>query len=510
MYNSPDERANAFFSEQFSEHQELFQYEPLNEKLHDTLSPRSVVAAHGRLLPGSFLGLPVLYGSIGMIFGVGVIPFLTPLIAVLAIFVWYKILGTFFKKRIALFSAIVLLLHPAWQYYTSRSMMHNVLFTSLLIFAVGFFVLKPISLKKKFAESSLCLNEIFSGLMLGAALFVRGSEFAWIAVSTCLLIFLYRKHVSWQKLMLFMVGVFVALLPMFFLNQSLYGGYLTTGYTIETETVVHVDSSVESEVVQTPEITRRLVSPISPFGIHPKTALKHTWQYGINLFLPLSILAFIGLLLMIKQRKYSYIGLFLLVSVWLTLMYGSWTFFDNPDPEAVTLANSYVRYWLPIFVLMTPFVAFGIDWLTDKVKPNRLRQGMILGLFAVLFLFTAKLTFLTEGDGLYFVRENLIESTEIRERILSQTESNAVIIVDRADKIIFPNRTVRYPLRDETTYALMPQIIEEASLYYYGIQFPEKDMNFLNNKRLAALGLRIDEIDQIGIEALYRISKVEL
>ena len=61
LYNSPDETANAFFAQTFAKHGRLFISEPLNEVLGDVLYPRSIVAFHGRLLPGSFLGLPVFF-----------------------------------------------------------------------------------------------------------------------------------------------------------------------------------------------------------------------------------------------------------------------------------------------------------------------------------------------------------------------------------------------------------------------------------------------------------------
>ena len=41
----------------------------------------------------------------------------------------------------------------------------------------------------------------------------------------------------------------------------------------------------------------------------------------------------------------------LVVSAWLLVVYGSWWFSDNPDPTAITLGSSYVRYFLPLYIL---------------------------------------------------------------------------------------------------------------------------------------------------------------
>ena len=82
---------------------------------------------------------------------------------------------------------------------------------------------------------------------------------------------------------------------------------------------------------------------------------------------------------------------------------------------------------------------------------------------------------------------------------------DAVIVVDHGDKIFFPERVVRYPLRDETTYDLMPRIVLRNALYYYGITFPDYDMEYLNGRKLAELGLQIELVQTFDEESLYRI-----
>ena len=85
------------------------------------------------------------------------------------------------------------------------------------------------------------------------------------------------------------------------------------------------------------------------------------------------------------------------------------------------------------------------------------------------------------------------------------TEVDAVIIVDRADKLFFPDRRVIYPLRDEKTYALMLQIVALVPLYYYGITLPQADIDYLNGDKLKAMGLQIDFVENFGEESLYKI-----
>src|SRR3972149_1384438 len=62
LFNSPDELANHFFATEFASTGRLFVFEPLNIDLGDALHPRSMVSASGRIMPISFLGMPVIYG----------------------------------------------------------------------------------------------------------------------------------------------------------------------------------------------------------------------------------------------------------------------------------------------------------------------------------------------------------------------------------------------------------------------------------------------------------------
>ena len=52
----------------------------------------------------------------------------------------------------------------------------------------------------------------------------------------------------------------------------------------------------------------------------------------------------------------------LFISVFFAIYYGSWEFTDKLTLHLNTLGISYVRYWLPIYLLSLPFVATGILW----------------------------------------------------------------------------------------------------------------------------------------------------
>ena len=144
VYNSPDENANATFAESVRTQNALLVVEPLGAELRGLLHPRSVVAVGTALVPGSFLGLPLFYGVVSKLTGPMLIRFLTPLLAVAAIFAWRRVVEVLFKSRpVALIAALALMFHPAFWYYASRSMMHNAPFVSLLIFSAYFVFVRP-------------------------------------------------------------------------------------------------------------------------------------------------------------------------------------------------------------------------------------------------------------------------------------------------------------------------------------------------------------------------------
>ena len=62
--NSPDETANYFFSRLYATTGKLGYSEPLLAATEHFLHPRSMTGVNGTVVPVSFVGMPLLYGSI--------------------------------------------------------------------------------------------------------------------------------------------------------------------------------------------------------------------------------------------------------------------------------------------------------------------------------------------------------------------------------------------------------------------------------------------------------------
>jgi len=94
-------------------------------------------------------------------------------------------------------------------------------------------------------------------------------------------------------------------------------------------------------------------------------------------------------------------------------------------------------------------------------------------------------------------------------KVLSLTENNSVIITQYHDKLLFPERKVVVGLFDDknliSRYALLA---EQLPVYYYNFTFPQKDIDYLNSKRLSEFGLHINPIEKITNS--FTLYKIEL
>lgn len=518
IVNSPDERANQVFALQFKETNSLTIPALVVEGADVFIGPRSTVRVENTLVPNSFFGLPVLAGMLAKVVGDFGIYLITPLFSVLGILAWFFLVRKQTQNpRIAYLSAALLATHPGYWFYSARVMMHNVPFVASLIIAAWFFLNQPV--QKTWRTHSLTrLNELFAGGFFALALLLRTSEVLWVVAGLGVLVFAFKKEVRVQfaqKAAAFMLGIFLVASPFLLLNQQIFGNPFTTGYTykapaaevIETESMP-VEAALE--VVQ-PQTFPALAQYLFPFGIHERAILRHAYYYFFLIFPWFGLLAILGMLFIFKtQAKTSaswriYLFGTIGLAMWLAVVYGSWVINDNPDPKLITLGNSYIRYWLPASVLFTVPIAVLI---TESVQfISKKRQVIALATCVIVFALLSlhQLTF--GADGFIKTRIALATFQEKQTVVLAHTADSAIIITDRSDKFLFPQRQVIVPLRDDATYKAIPVLVESNPLYYFGITLPEVDRVFLEEVRFKEAGLKIRLITTIYDESLYEIYK---
>ena len=104
----------------------------------------------------------------------------------------------------------------------------------------------------------------------------------------------------------------------------------------------------------------------------------------------------------------------LAVSLWLILFYGSWSIRDNPDPSAVTIGSSYLRYRLPIFVISVLPVAWGLERIWSRPRVGRLLATVAIAAVATV---SGLSVLWAPQEGLLAIREYLIQSDRRAQRI---------------------------------------------------------------------------------------------
>jgi len=485
-FDWPDETANYFWISRWAQNGELAVPEPLNLAAQNQIHPRSFnVRSDGAIVPGSFLGLILFYGFLAKIFGSGAIVYFTPVLSLLAVLAFFGLIKRLFDAKTAFWAAVLLLINPAWWYYTEFSLLPNVAFCSLvMIGAYGFLR----------SEKIRYFDCLFAGAAAGLALSIRPAEIIWL-LAVFLVVFYYgRARLKIRHLALFFTAAVLLLWPTLYQQQIIFGNYLTSGY-----------SQLQSAAGACPacETVRALVLP---FGFHPILASKNIFHYFILPAWWLTLLAGGGFLWVIFspqkifRRLAGYLGMTIFSGVWLGFYYGSWQFADLQTLSLNTLGASYVRYWLPLTVLATPLAAAALLWLTNFLS-GRLSVIFRSSLVLVLFFLSAQLVLWGRADSWLLVKARIATYQQTAALVNGQTEVNAVIVTVRKDKVFFPERKVIHSFvglpQNPELLTLLPNLVAKAPVYYYALA-PQSELALGDN-------LWLEPVLTNGAEVLYKI-----
>lgn len=532
---SPDESANSFFAREFVGRTSLSVPEPLNGVAGGLIHPRSVRAIGERLVPGGFIGWPVVLGTFGKIFGVAGIPYVVALLAAATVLAWGALVAWAFGPAVGTLAAALLAVQPVWWYWSSRPFMPNGGFLSLLIVGLWFAATGPLAGFDPKRRLNGHADLVIGGLAVSLAFAVRPAEAHWLALGGVVAVAVARQAMDWKRFSLFAAAVAAGTVPWLVLNFRLYGSLLATGYGQDV-LGVPVDVAPQGG-------GERLLGPLRPFlfplGFAPRTALQRFWEFAVlgqpvwSCLTAAALLAAILLALRSRKtakhdskppdlhtfplhpppstpptaRQAAFISTCTAISLWLIFYYGSYTAQDLPASGAATLGLSYYRYWLPLFVASTVPVAWGAARLFAMVTHDR-RMAALAAMVGLVSAVSFLQVFMAPGEGLAALRSTLLRQDGEVRAVLAATEPEAIIICDQADKLLFPERRVITPLRSEATYAAIGRLAGRVPLYYYGITLPPKDVEYLREVRLKPFGLGVEPVRDFSLETLYRLPTV--
>jgi len=227
---------------------------------------------------------------------------------------------------------------------------------------------------------------------------------------------------------------------------------------------------------------------------------------------------------------------YVLISAVLIFYYGSWKFFDNPDPNSFTIGNSYTRYWLPIYLGAFPFASLFIIKLTKAFAPvelpyspevnatNKLNVkdylrilkryakrsvpiALQIVIICIIIISSVRYVLYGSEEGLVYSAQKQAQMIGEQDAVLNSTPSQAVIITKYHDKLFFPERKVIVGLFDDDNMNLKyAKLAEILPVYYYNFTFPEKDFNYLNERKLKTAGFSIEPVESISDFTLYKLN----
>ena len=554
IFNSPDETANYFFAKQYFEKSQIGYFDSLNLFSHGIIHPRSVIVTNGYLTPVSFLGISIIYGTMAKVLGPESIVYLTPFFACLGVLFFYGLIKNIFCEKVAFVSSLILFIHPAYSYYATKTMMHNVLFISLLIIGLYFISALKSTFKEKTvsidpqvatlglspaeAELSSAAAEVkekikfldidfsfvksliyysLAGLFIGLSLTVRTSESFWVALILLIIGIFYLTKIRWLHLIVAISFFAFAFVPVFCQNKIMYNDWFKSGYTVnytpKIETTLANAQNLSLFGNTTIEYLKHKLyffpwDIAFPFGIVKPNVVYSFSNYFISMFLIFNILFLIGLFLFInyasRQKHKKKLLVFLLsgifASAFLIIFYGSWKFYDNINKE-VSIGTSYVRYWLFAYIFTIPFMSLVLTeaWrIFRKYKFHYFSFAAFVLFFIPIAYFSVNLTYLDQRESLISVKNDLWSYYQDKILVTYFTPKDAIIITDRSDKIFFPDRKVISFMSNYAVFDDMPFLVKNADVYYYTMM-PAKDIDYINSNKIKEKGLifvnpiRIDE-----------------
>lgn len=207
------------------------------------------------------------------------------------------------------------------------------------------------------------------------------------------------------------------------------------------------------------------------------------------------------------KDKLVFLILALFVSLYLLIYYGSWAFEDLLTLNLNKIGISYVRYFLPIYILSLPFVVICFFELLNYIQNKKFKILLSLFLIFSFLCLTINVVYLAGNDNLVKAREYINIYSQTNKKVISLTESNSVIISERGDKIFFPQRKVvgKVDFKEMPSWAKL--LKAKIPLYYYAYE----NEDYMKSVATALAKNKMQLTDKIQItdkEYLYKIKSI--
>ncbi len=444
-FNWPDANANFWAVSTIVDNFSIGEFDLLNIPSNNLLHTRSQNVIDGVTLPMTFLPSLFVLALPAWFFGQFASMLLVALLSAGFLYIFHLLVLKLFKdEKLGLMSTVLLATLAPWFYFASQPLLPNIIVIFLASLAIYSF------LENKFLAGSL---------FMALAIVCRPPEIIWLLPVLFLFFYFWRPKVGKIKL----AGGFVIFLAVMiwalYLNKQVFGGYLLTGYSD------FQSNSLPSEVSANND---NIISWLFPFGLNIMLAIKNYIKYFCLLIWPYSIFILLGAWAILRDKnkriEKKYLLTYIITSVLLVLYYGSWNFADPLVKNLNTISISYVRYFLPMFIMSVPLVYFGINFLLNKIKNKNILSVLIIG---ILILFSFYQVYFTKNDGWLAQSQYVRAYYQEWQMIKKIVPAKAVIISERSDKYLYPYYRVVVPQGDLPLWPRIKAIYDSVDIYYY-------------------------------------------
>lgn len=454
------------------------------------LHPRSWVALGDRLAPVGFLGWPFALSFFYHFGGTAILPWVGMLLIFSSAWPFFCLLRRF-GFWAACIGTLVAYTFPGIILFANRSLFPNL---PLLAASVWLFWLL-----QRF-EHRLVKPWWLFGILSSVACFIlsfRPIEALWILPWWLFAVRHVRpKRNDW----LAVAGGFILVFgTLGWFAHGAYGSWLGIGYgrsdqiTARTEVVPLVAASSQA-------------SPSSvwflPYGLHPITFVWNIFHYFGWLLLPWTLVLFGALYLFIKRHFWRTWNKgdarFVLLAAWtvivLCVVYGSGAYVDRFGPRIATIANSFVRYFLPIGL----FAGWSAAFLWQSIGRVARWRPFVIGC-TILLIFVGVVRAFAADEGVIALRKELIRYEDIRQSASAWFKPGDLVLSERSDKVFFPAFRAVSPM---PAFALVRVYARGANV---SIGLFARPLTQIQRDEWRKAGLDVQELATFGRETLYRI-----
>jgi hypothetical protein len=236
----------------------------------------------------------------------------------------------------------------------------------------------------------------------------------------------------------------------------------------------------------------------------------NTWEYLIKILWPYWLLIIATSWLFFKKRKTNkiwrqYFIVSKIVGILLLIYYASWDLIDPLVKQYNTISISYVRYFLPLYILAMPVVALAIQFLFSFKNK---KQALIIktGVVIILGIFSLHLAFLSPHDGLKQNKITLLSYYQQFDKVQKIVPAGSVMLTERSDKLFFPYYKVIVPQGDLPLWPRLEKLAQATDIFYYSSLSEDR----IITTQLEAAEYNLDIIKLAGINEDFNLYKIQL